>query len=352
MEEKVRFEQYQRRLDHVLASCIDEKPVQDPKQVHPVELAYIGDAVFSLYVRRRLLPVSSHVQVLHDLAARMVSAVMQARGHGRTGRGSDGGRKAGSPAGDGIPKSTVPKSASVREYRQGTAFEALMGYLYLMDQKERLHQLMDRSFWCSIQQPCWRKGTKRNDACETDPLYSGSGPYGGHERPALLFAHQGPKNWSEAQREGSSRPAWCGGWGQMGHTSTFEHVKSFTFAIEGVSRVLTHQLVRHRIASYSQQSQRYVKEHNFETILPPTIAARPECKKQFQELCGKIQDLYNQWTEAGIPAEDARYILPNAAETKIVVTMNARSCCTSSSCAAAPVPSGKSGLWPGRCCAR
>ena len=110
--------------------------------------------------------------------------------------------------------------------------------------------------------------------------------------------------------------------GQMGHTSTFEHV-SFTFAIEGVSRVLTHQLVRHRIASYSQQSQRYVKEHNFETILPPTIAARPECKKQFQELCGKIQDLYNQWTEAGIPAEDARYILPNAAETKIVVTMNA-----------------------------
>ncbi len=145
MEKKVRFEQYQRRLDHVLASCIDEKPVQDPKQVHPVELAYIGDAVFSLYVRRRLLPVSSHVQVLHDLAARMVSAVMQARAMdalegdlteeesriARRGRNT---------------KSTVPKSASVREYRQGTAFEALMGYLYLMDQKERLHQLMDRSF--------------------------------------------------------------------------------------------------------------------------------------------------------------------------------------------------------------
>ncbi len=145
MEKKVRFEQYQRRLDHVLASCIDEKPVQDPKQVHPVELAYIGDVVFSLYVRRRLLPVSSHVQVLHDLAARMVSAVMQARAMdalegdlteeesriARRGRNT---------------KSTVPKSASVREYRQGTAFEALMGYLYLMDQKERLHQLMDRSF--------------------------------------------------------------------------------------------------------------------------------------------------------------------------------------------------------------
>ena len=109
----------------MLASCIDEKPVQDPRQVHPVELAYIGDAVFSLYVRRRLLPVSSHVQVLHDLAARMVSAVMQAKA---------------------MDALEVPKSASVREYRQGTAFEALMGYLYLMDQKERLHELMDRSF--------------------------------------------------------------------------------------------------------------------------------------------------------------------------------------------------------------
>ena len=111
---------------------------------------------------------------------------------------------------------------------------------------------------------------------------------------------------------------------QMGHASTFEHVV-FTFAIEGVSRVLTHQLVRHRIASYSQQSQRYVKEHDFETIMPPTIASKPEAKEKFAKLCQEIQDLYNEMTEAGIPAEDARYILPNAAETKIVVTMNARS---------------------------
>ena len=58
---------------------------------------------------------------------------------------------------------------------------------------------------------------------------------------------------------------------QMGHASTMEHV-SFTFGIEGVSRVLTHQLVRHRLASYSQQSQRYVAEHDFEYILPPSIA--------------------------------------------------------------------------------
>lgn len=129
----------------MLVSSIDEQPVQDPKQVHPVELAYIGDAVFSLYVRRRLLPVSSHVQVLHDLAARMVSAVMQAKAMDAlegdlTEEESQIARRGRNT------KSTVPKSASVREYRQGTAFEALMGYLYLMDQKERLHELMDRSF--------------------------------------------------------------------------------------------------------------------------------------------------------------------------------------------------------------
>lgn len=121
----------------------------------------------------------------------------------------------------------------------------------------------------------------------------------------------------------------------MGHFSTLEHV-TFTFAIEGVSRVLTHQLVRHRIASYSQQSQRYVKEHDFETIVPPSIAARPEAKEKFDRLMAEIQSMYNEFTEMGIPAEDARYILPNATETKIVCTFNVRSlmnffslrCCT------------------------
>ena len=121
----------------------------------------------------------------------------------------------------------------------------------------------------------------------------------------------------------------------MGHFSTLEHV-TFTFAIEGVSRVLTHQLVRHRIASYSQQSQRYVKEHDFETIVPPSIAKNPAAKAKFDALMAEIQDLYNEFTAAGVLAEDARYILPNATETKIVCTFNARSllnffslrCCT------------------------
>ena len=111
----------------------------------------------------------------------------------------------------------------------------------------------------------------------------------------------------------------------MGHLSTVEHV-TVTFAIEGVSRVLTHQLVRHRIASYSQQSQRYVKEHNFETILPPTIAAKPEAQAKFDKAMQDLQALYNDLTENyQIPAEDARYVLPNATETKIMCTFNVRS---------------------------
>ena len=112
---------------------------------------------------------------------------------------------------------------------------------------------------------------------------------------------------------------------RMGHFSPIEHV-TFTFAIEGVSRVLTHQLVRHRIASYSQQSQRYVKAHNFETIMPPAVAAIPEAKEKFEACMRGLQDLYNDLTDHyGIANEDARYVLPNAAETKIVCTFNARS---------------------------
>ena len=121
----------------------------------------------------------------------------------------------------------------------------------------------------------------------------------------------------------------------MGHYSTLEH-SSFTFAIEGVSRALTHQLVRHRIASYNQQSQRYVKESAFDYVIPSAIASNPEMKAKYIAHMATVQTFYNELLESGIHREDARYILPNGAETKIVVTMNARSllhffelrCCT------------------------
>lgn len=108
---------------------------------------------------------------------------------------------------------------------------------------------------------------------------------------------------------------------KMGHTSVVEHV-CFTFAISGVSRSLTHQLVRHRIASYSQQSQRYVtQEMNY--VVPPSVKKTGSLEK-YHSIMNKIWKLYEE-LKKDIPTEDARYVLPNASSTKIIVTMNARS---------------------------
>ena len=109
-----------------------------------------------------------------------------------------------------------------------------------------------------------------------------------------------------------------------GHASVIEHA-SFTFSIEGVSRAMTHQLVRHRIASYTQQSQRYVTYDTFEKyVTPPSIEENSEAKRIFNEALKKISETYHKLLEMGIPKEDARFILPNAAKTNIIVTMNAR----------------------------
>jgi thymidylate synthase (FAD) len=109
-----------------------------------------------------------------------------------------------------------------------------------------------------------------------------------------------------------------------GHASVIEHA-SFTFSIEDVSRVMTHQLVRHRIASYTQQSQRYVKYDTLEKyVTPQSIANNIEAKKVFDETLERISETYQKLLYMGISKEDARFILPNAAKTNIIVTMNAR----------------------------
>ena len=109
-----------------------------------------------------------------------------------------------------------------------------------------------------------------------------------------------------------------------GHFSTLEHA-SYTFAVDGVSRALTHQLVRHRLASYNQQSQRYVKFKNgISVVKPETVAASPETETVFDEAIAACEAAYQKLLDAGIPAEDARYLLPNACESKIVITMNVR----------------------------
>ena len=135
---------------------------------------------------------------------------------------------------------------------------------------------------------------------------------------------------------------------KLGHESPTEHV-SFTFAIEGVSRSLLAQITRHRIASYSVQSQRYVRLDEFEYVTPPEIAADPEALDAFRQAMdqqgeeyrriaallkdGHIRRLMQQGLsekEAARKAEklaieDARFVLPNACDTKMIVTMNARS---------------------------
>ena len=111
---------------------------------------------------------------------------------------------------------------------------------------------------------------------------------------------------------------------KSGHLSALEHA-SFTFAVDGVSRALTHQLVRHRIASFNQQSQRYVKfTDGVPVVKPGTVAANEEAGRIFDETVDAIEAAYARLLELGIPAEDARYLLPNAAESKIVITMNVR----------------------------
>ena len=109
---------------------------------------------------------------------------------------------------------------------------------------------------------------------------------------------------------------------ERGHLSILEHI-SFTFAISGVSRVLTHQLVRHRLASYSQQSQRYVKMKS-DIVIPPSILKDKGAEELFNGGINKIYEIYRDLINLGIPKEDARFILPNAAKTNIVMTMNYR----------------------------
>jgi thymidylate synthase (FAD) len=108
-----------------------------------------------------------------------------------------------------------------------------------------------------------------------------------------------------------------------GHDSILEHA-SFTFVVDGISRACSHQLVRHRVASYSQQSQRYVDDVP-EFVVPESIENNIDAWAEFELVRGRIEGAYDRMVnEYGIPAEDARFVLPNAAATKIVITMNAR----------------------------
>jgi thymidylate synthase (FAD) len=108
----------------------------------------------------------------------------------------------------------------------------------------------------------------------------------------------------------------------MGHHSVIEHA-TYTYSVEGVSRALTHQLVRHRIASYSQQSQRYVSLDRAEYVIPPSIRGNAGTEREFRQLMDRVWEVYRYLSDK-VEVEDARYVLPNACSTNITITMNAR----------------------------
>lgn len=108
-----------------------------------------------------------------------------------------------------------------------------------------------------------------------------------------------------------------------GHESIVEHA-SATFEIGGISRAASHQLVRHRIASYSQESQRYVDMSDPEWVVPPAVAEQAEARAVWEEFADQVRSAYRALREHGVRKEDARFVLPNATATRVVLTMNFR----------------------------
>lgn len=109
---------------------------------------------------------------------------------------------------------------------------------------------------------------------------------------------------------------------ESGHESVLEHAV-FTFRITGISRACLAQLTRHRLASFSVQSQRYVRIHGIDLVMPESIT-NSEFETEAGSLLEDVMNLYQRMVDAGIPAEDARYITPQAVPTTLIMTMNAR----------------------------
>jgi len=110
----------------------------------------------------------------------------------------------------------------------------------------------------------------------------------------------------------------------MGHHSVFEHI-AFSFRIDGISRACSHQLVRFRIGvSFTQRSQRYADESSLQTITPSSISDNEKAIRLYKEYLEHSQITYATLLQLGIPKEDARFVLPNASSTSIIMTMNYR----------------------------
>jgi len=154
----------------------------------------------------------------------------------------------------------------------------------------------------------------------------------------VSFTKDGERVVAVASKMSRSRKGWDYHWQNMseeevetwirdaiihGYWSVLEH-SVYTFSIEGISRVASHQLVRHRIASYTQMSHRFAKpvDEYYKPIIPPSTEKR--AKDVIEEAYRDAYEHYYRLLELGVPEEDARYVLPNGVNTNVVVTMNAR----------------------------
>jgi thymidylate synthase (FAD) len=136
-----------------------------------------------------------------------------------------------------------------------------------------------------------------------------------------IIEYAGRLCWDTVNRLGTN-PKRIQEWIKVGHESVIEHA-SATFYIKA-SRVFTHELVRHRLASYSQRSQRYVRENEPRFIMPPELPSGSKEYHLFEKAMFESWETYRQLLELGLAPEIARYVLPNACETQIVMTMNFR----------------------------
>jgi thymidylate synthase (FAD) len=150
----------------------------------------------------------------------------------------------------------------------------------------------------------------------------GATSFAGGDGPEALLEHAGRACYRSQSR---GQPAkFLQARIREGHESIIEHA-SVTFEITGISRACSHQLVRHRMASYSQESQRYVDMSEPEFVVPPSVTDNPVAKEVWDEFMGQVADTYHRLRELGVRKEDARFVLPNATATRMIVTMNFRS---------------------------
>lgn len=143
----------------------------------------------------------------------------------------------------------------------------------------------------------------------------------GEGGPQALLEHAGRVCYRSAGR--GNPDAFLRARIREGHESIIEHATA-TFEIAAISRAASHQLVRHRLASYSQESQRYVSMEEPEWVLPPAIVEDPEAGALWEQFAGQVKAAYRALRERGVRKEDARFVLPNATATRIIVTMNFR----------------------------